>query len=92
MPIFLPDLIINKITDLSLDILKNMDIKGILLDVDSTLAEHGRQVPYNGVREWIDIMQNNGIKLMILSNNNPQRVNPFADMLGLKFAADGLNP
>lgn len=92
MPIFLPDLIINKITDLSLDILKNMDIKGILLDVDSTLAEHGRQVPYNGVREWIDIMQNNGIKLMILSNNNPQRVKPFADMLGLKFAADGLKP
>ena len=92
MPLFLPDLILNKITDLSLDILKKMNIKGILLDVDSTLAEHGRQVPYEGVLEWLDMMQKNGIKLMILSNNNPQRVKPFADMLKLPFAADGLKP
>jgi hypothetical protein len=33
-----------------------------------------------------------GIKLMIVSNNHPERVRPFADPLGLDFVSDSGKP
>ena len=37
-------------------------------------------------------MKSFGIKLIIVSNNHPERVKPFADMLGLNFISEGKKP
>ena len=80
------------VTDITPEILKKLSIKGLILDLDNTLTTHDNPVPANGVMEWLDKMKKNGIKLMIVSNNHPPRVKPFADMLGLDFVSEGRKP
>ncbi len=80
------------VTEITPDILKKLRIRGLILDLDNTLTTHDNPVPGDGVLDWLDIMKKNNIKLMIVSNNHPPRVKPFADMLGLDFVSEGKKP
>lgn len=81
-----------KVSDISPEILKKLGIKGLILDVDNTLTTHDNPRPADGVLEWLDLMRNNNIQMMIVSNNHHPRVKPFADMLGLDFIPEGKKP
>lgn len=80
------------VTAVTPEILEKLEIKGLILDLDNTLTTHDNPVPGEGVLEWLDLMKKSGIKLMIVSNNHPPRVKPFADMLGLEFVSEGKKP
>lgn len=80
------------ITDITPDFLRKNNIKGLILDVDNTLTTHDNPVPAEGVMEWIATMRQNKIRLIIVSNNHPPRVKPFADMLEIDFVCDGRKP
>ncbi len=69
-----------------------LDIRGIILDVDNTLTTHDNPTPIEGIFDWIDSMKNAGVKLIIVSNNTPERVSPFANVLGIDFVPDGKKP
>lgn len=81
-----------RITEITPDVLGKMGIRGLILDLDNTLTTHDNPVPADGVLDWIALMKQSGIKLMIVSNNHPPRVRPFADMLGLPFVSEGRKP
>lgn len=81
-----------KITDITPDFLRKNSITGLILDVDNTLTTHDNPTPAEGVREWISSMCRNNIRLIIVSNNHPPRVKPFADMLEIDFVCDGRKP
>lgn len=81
-----------RVTDIKTDFLKKMNVKGLVLDLDNTLTTHDNPRPADGVLDWIANMKKSGIKLMIVSNNHPPRVKPFADMLGLEFVSEGKKP
>lgn len=81
-----------KASDITPQKLKELDIKGLILDLDNTLTTHDNPVPTDGILEWLDCMKKNNIRLMIVSNNHPPRVKPFADMLGLDFVSEGRKP
>ncbi|MDE6092287.1 MAG: YqeG family HAD IIIA-type phosphatase [Ruminococcus sp.] len=81
-----------KVTDITPEFLKKLGIKGLILDVDNTLTTHDNPEPAENVPEWIDSMKKNNIKLIIVSNNHPPRVKPFADMLGIDFVCEGKKP
>ncbi|MBO7472761.1 MAG: YqeG family HAD IIIA-type phosphatase [Ruminococcus sp.] len=72
--------------------LKKHGIKGLILDVDNTLAVHDDPIPADGITEWLQNMKNNGIKLIIVSNNHDGRVKRFAAPLGLDYVCDGGKP
>ena len=78
--------------DITPAFLKKHGIKGLILDVDNTLTTHDNPAPAEGIAEWLDTMKANGIKLIIVSNNNADRVRPFADPLGLDFVSDSGKP
>lgn len=82
----------DSILDIDDKIIEKYNIKGIVLDVDNTLAPYGCPDPLDGVIEWIECMNNKGIKLMIVSNNFQKRVKPFADKLGLEFVSMSCKP
>lgn len=92
MSILQPDMLIPRVTDISYDMLKQRNIKGLILDVDNTLSTHGGQKPLEGLLEWIEHMKKRGIKLIILSNATYKRVEPFAKRIGLDFISMGLKP
>lgn len=79
-------------TDITPEFLRKNNIKGLILDLDNTLTTHDNPKPGEGVLEWLQLMKNSGIKLMIVSNNHAPRVKPFADMLGLTFVSEGKKP
>lgn len=92
MAIFRPTYALKKIMDITPSALKKRGIKALILDVDNTLTTHNNPTPADGVPEWIEEMKSAGIKLIIVSNNNTERVTPFAEMLGLHFVPNGAKP
>ncbi|MCM1023561.1 MAG: YqeG family HAD IIIA-type phosphatase [Prevotella sp.] len=92
MAIFKPTYALRKITEITPSALKKRGIKALILDVDNTLTTHNNPVPAEGVREWVEEMKSAGIRLIIVSNNNADRVTPFAETLGLHFVPNGAKP
>lgn len=83
---------VDKMIDLDIDFFRSLGCKAILLDVDNTMTTHDNPTPAEGVMEWIDNMKAQGLKLIIVSNNYPERVTPFAEKIGLDFVARGAKP
>lgn len=92
MAIFKPTYALKKITEITPAALEKRGIKALILDVDNTLTTHNNPTPAKGVPEWIEKMYSAGIKLIIVSNNNAERVTPFAEMLGVHFVPNGAKP
>lgn len=74
MAIFRPTYALKKITDITPSALKKRGIKALVLDVDNTLTTHNNPAPAEGIPEWIEEIKSAGIKLIIVSNNNAERV------------------
>ncbi len=89
---FKPDIKLNRITDISLQLLKKNNINTLILDVDNTLSTHHGTVLVDGLADWLDSMKKSGIKLIILSNSKEKRVGPFAENLNLDYVSLGLKP
>ena len=89
---FKPNIKLHRITDITLELLCKKNIKGLVLDVDNTLSTHHGISLVEGLENWISIMQDAGIKLIILSNSKEKRVKPFADKIGLDYASLGCKP
>ena len=87
-----PDIKLHGITDITVELLNNNDIKALLLDVDNTMSTHHGTILTDGLMEWIAQMQENGIKLMVLSNSKKARIEPFAARIGLPFISLGCKP
>ena len=89
---FRPKIKLNKVTDISLDLLSKYNINSLILDVDNTLSTHHGQVLTDGLEDWLKLMKENGIKLTVLSNSNSKRLEPFAKKIGLDYISLGLKP
>ncbi len=89
---FKPDLFLERVTDITPEMLKKLNIKGLLLDVDNTLSTHHGMVLTDGLLEWIAEMQSAGIELLVFSNSKERRVKPFAKKIGLPYISLGLKP
>lgn len=81
-----------RVTDITPEILRKLGIKGLILDIDRTLAKHNNPKPAKGVTEWLDCMKRNNIRLVILSNNFYSRVKMFADRLGIDYISGAKKP
>lgn len=92
MSIFMPDLMLRDVTRVDKALLDANGLRGLILDVDNTLTEHGSQYVRPQVEQWLRRMSDQGIRLIIVSNNTRSRVQPFASRLGLDFVAMGCKP
>ncbi len=90
--IFKPDIKLERVTDVTIDLLNKFNISALILDVDNTLSTHHGEILTDGLSEWLEYMKNSGIKLIVLSNSKEKRVKPFAEKINLKFISLGLKP
>lgn len=74
------------------EFLKGKGITALVLDVDNTLTGHDSQQLPPAIRDWLDRMRAAGIQLAIASNNNEERVRPFAQSIGLDYVAMSCKP
>ncbi|MDE5859001.1 MAG: YqeG family HAD IIIA-type phosphatase [Oscillospiraceae bacterium] len=92
MALFKPTFALRSILEITPASLEVHGIKALVLDLDNTLTTHNNPTPADGVLDWIADMKKHGVKLLIVSNNNAERVTPFAKTLGLHFVPNGAKP
>jgi len=81
----IPDYKFDTFDCVTVDFLKSLGIRGVLLDVDNTLEPYENPVPGERVLAWFSSLSAAGIKYAIISNNNKKRVDRFTQ--GVSVAA-----
>lgn len=79
----LPDYIFPTYRDVTVDFLKEIGIKALLIDIDNTLAPYEMPEPDDNIRNWFKTLSENGIQATLVSNNDRERVELFNATLGL---------
>ncbi len=92
MAIFRPTGTLGNLTLLTPEMLRTLGVRGIVLDVDNTMAAHSDQTPFPGVVEWTERMRAAGVQLVVVSNNFEKRVAPFAEKFGLPHISFAMKP
>lgn len=92
MGFFVPKDRFERIWDIPVCFFEEQHIRWVFLDVDNTLTTHGHPQPDPRALQWLNTCRDSGIGFVILSNNTPQRVQPFAALLDLPFAAKAHKP
>lgn len=92
MALFFPTAMLPKAYDITAQELQKLGVEGLILDIDNTLTTHDHPVPNDRILAWLSQMQKEGVKMILLSNNRPARVAPFAQKIGLAFEANAKKP
>ncbi len=78
---FYPEMIVDRVQDIDLEVLRNRNIKGLILDIDNTLVpNHVKDADENAVK-WIERVKSSGFKTCIVSNASRKRVVRFNERL-----------
>lgn len=80
---FRADLEYQTISEITPELLREKDIFFILVDLDNTLADYDTPVPTESVLSWLHSLQEAGIAVAIVSNNNRARVSKFCEALDI---------
>lgn len=83
--ILYPKLYYKNVMEITLDILKKNNIKGLILDVDNTLIDFDKNMDPK-VKIWVKKLKQEGIKFCIVSNTNKvEKVKKVADTLQIPY-------
>lgn len=89
---FLPSDFATSIYEIKLEKLVEKGIKGIITDLDNTLIEWDRPNATPKLIDWFKKVEENGLLVTVISNNNEERVGTFADPLAIPFISDAKKP
>ena len=89
---FYPDLYVKTVYDIDLNSLKEKGIKAFIFDIDNTLVTYDDPVPTEIVMSYFEKLKEMGFKVYLVSNNNLERVKPFAEFANLPYFAKALKP
>ncbi len=89
---FVPNLYIENFEKLPIEVLLKNNIKTLLCDVDNTLVAHTTVYPTQKVFEFLERLQKNNIQLIMISNNNEERVRCFSEKLNVPYYSFSTKP
>lgn len=87
-----PNLRVDSVLDLTIDELARQGLRGLLLDVDCTLKDHGANEFRPEIGDWIEGLRKADVRLCLLSNGRPQRIGRLAQMLDVPYVAQAMKP
>ncbi len=79
--LFSPDYLLNTYSELTSEFLKEHNIKALILDIDNTLVPYEIAKPTNELKAWFSGLNEAGIQVSFVSNNNEDRVRAFNEEL-----------
>ncbi len=88
----IPDLYVNTIYDIPYAKLYADGYRLILTDLDNTLISYKQTDPTEELMNWKKEVEGIGFEIIIVSNSKKNRVEYFADILGLKFVKFAKKP
>jgi len=83
LEIFYPDMFVDSVQDIDLEILHKKRIMGLILDIDNTLVPDHVKEADQKVVEWVEKLKKEGFKVCIVSNASRKRVIKFNERLKL---------
>lgn len=78
--------------DIEPSTLKELKIKCVLLDIDNTIKPYGAKSVDENYHNWINTVKQNGIKVILCSNNYKKNVAPIANSINCDFVPFCLKP
>ena len=76
---FVPNMIADKLTDLTPELLKSKHIDFLMLDFDNTIVPYTQNEPTAEMERWLKMMAHSGIGLCVVSNSKRDRVVKFCN-------------
>lgn len=92
MSLFTPDFYSKSIYDVPINFYKENNVKIIFCDLDNTLEAFYVKQPSKRAIDLISMLNKEGIKLYVISNNKLSRVKPYADALGVNYHYSSKKP
>lgn len=89
---FVPSLYVPSIYSIDLELLRRRGIKGILFDLDNTLARWDDLEAPHQLIDWVERLKASGFRMVIVSNNNRKRVADFTAPLKVPYIARAKKP
>ena len=87
-----PKLYVENIKAISVEFLKENNIKAVILDMDNTLIDFNQNI-LEGAKQWCDNLKNNGIKLIIVSNSNKkEKLEKVSKQLEIEYILFAMKP
>lgn len=87
-----PEYVFQDVTHITPEFLAQKGIRALVLDVDNTITGDRSQELAPEVAQWLQTMRDAGIALTILSNGTKERVQPFAESIGLEWVSRSAKP
>ena len=85
MKFYKPTLRLRRFTEVTASLLHKMGVRGVITDLDDTLAARNCLEPDEEVKSWLKNLTAAGVRICIVSNNNEKRVADFTKSLGIPF-------
>jgi len=89
---FKPTWMVESIYHITPEQLEKNNIKGVLTDLDNTLIAWNNPEGTQELKDWIALMKENAIPVVIISNNSDKRIKVIADKLQLPYVPRSLKP
>jgi hypothetical protein len=89
---FKPTWMVRSIYSITPEQLEKNNVKAVLTDLDNTLIAWNNPEATEESIQWMEMMKEANIPVMILSNNSDERVKEIADFLGLDYVPRSLKP
>ena len=87
-----PDFLTDHFYNVTPEMLTQMGIRGLICDIDNTLAAYEQPDPPENVLRWCAAMKSAGIRIAFVSNNDAARVQRFNKNLGYPAFPDAKKP
>ncbi|MGL4948090.1 MAG: YqeG family HAD IIIA-type phosphatase [Mycoplasma sp.] len=78
-----PNLFQKSIADININSIKRSGVKYVLCDLDNTLVPHFTKLPNTYCINFLNELYDEGIKVIIVSNNSKKRVERFCDYVNV---------
>ena len=80
---FLPTIIVDSVTQLTPQMLKDRGIELLMLDFDNTIVPYTTSTPTEEMHRWLERMSQSSIQLCVVSNSHKDRVKIFCRKYGI---------
>lgn len=87
-----PDRMVKGFAEVTPEICREMGIRGLICDIDNTLATYDDDDMPDAVDQWIRCMKEAGIGVAFVSNNTAERVERFIGARDIKGFPDAHKP
>ncbi|MCP1639757.1 HAD superfamily phosphatase (TIGR01668 family) [Streptococcus gallinaceus] len=89
---YMPDFALEKVYDLTVESLNREGIKAVFVDLDNTLIAWNNPDGTPEMRQWLQELSAAGIRVVVVSNNNHERVKKAVDKFGIDFESRAMKP